>query len=98
MRSFQYTVYACQQLSTRYKKTCSPVFLDNYKQNKTKKFPHTFVDIAKENASKKIQRKETLLELELLEVFVSLNKRPDFWKSLSKIIHMVFHCRINVVT
>ena len=98
MRNFQYTVYACQQLSTRYKKTYSPVFLDNYKQNKTKKFPHTFVDIAKENACKKIQRKETLLELELLEVFVSLNKRPDFWKSLSKIIHMVFHCRINVVT
>ena len=78
MRSFQYTVYACQQLSTRYKKTYSPVFLDNYKQNRTKKFPHTFVDIAKDNACKKIQRKETLLELELLEVFVSLKKRPDF--------------------
>ena len=51
--------------------------------NKTnKKFLHTFVDIAKETACEKFQRKETLLELELLEVFVSLKKRPDFWKSL----------------
>ena len=71
-------VSECLHVST----PCSPVFLDNYKQNKTKKFLHTFVDIADETACEKIQRKETLLELEFLEVFVSLNKRPDFWKSL----------------
>ena len=46
----------------------SPIFLDNYEQNKTKKLLHTFVDIAKETACEKSQRKETLLELELLEV------------------------------
>ena len=61
-------------MSTRFKKPCSPVFLDSYKQNKTKNFPHTFVDIAKEAACEKNYRKESLLELELLEVFVSLNK------------------------
>ena len=60
------------------KKRCSPVFLDNYKQNKT--------------------RKETLLELELIEIFVSSNKRPDFWKSLSKIMYIIFHCRTSIIT
>ena len=73
-------------------------FLNNYVQNKTKKILHTFVDNAKETACEKIQRKETLLELELLEVFVSLNKRPDFWKSLSKIIYTIFHCRTSIIT
>ena len=43
--------------------------------NKTK---HAFVELAKETACEKVQIKETLFELELLEVFVSLNKRPDF--------------------
>ena len=62
------------------------LFFFNYEQNKTKKSLHTFVDIAKESAREKIQRKEARLELELLEVFVSLNKRPDFCRSLSKII------------
>ena len=73
-------------MSTRFQKPCSPVFLDNYEQNETKKFLHTFADIAKETACEKIHRKEILLELELLEVFVSLNKRLDFWKSLPKIV------------
>ena len=60
MRNFQDTLYACKQMSTRFKKPYSPVFLDNYEQNKTKKFLHTFVDIAKETACEKIQRNETL--------------------------------------
>ena len=88
-------VSECLQVS---KKQCSPVFLDNYEQNKTKNFLHSFVDIAKETACEKIQRKETLLELKLLELFVNLNKRPDFWKSLSKIICMIFHCRTSIIT
>ena len=59
-------------------KTMLSTFLDNYEQNKTKKkILHTFVDIAKETACEKIQRTETLLELELLQFFVSLYKRPD---------------------
>ena len=86
MRNFQDTLYACKRVSTRFKKPCFPVFLDNFDQNKTKKCLISFVDIAKETACEKNQRKETLFELELLEVFVSLNKRPEFWKSLSKII------------
>ena len=80
------------------KKPCSPVFLDNCEQNKTKNFLHTFADIAKETAHENIERKETLLELKLLEVFVGLNKRPNFWKSLSKIIYMIFHCRTSIIT
>ena len=48
MRNFQNTLDACKQVSTRFKKTGSPIFLDNYEQNKTKKFLHTLVDIAKE--------------------------------------------------
>ena len=72
--------------------------LDNYKQNKTKKFLHTFEDIAKKSACEKIRRKETLLELELLEVLVSLNKRTDFLKSLSKILYIIFHCRTSIIT
>ena len=87
MRKFQDTLYACKRVSKQFKKPCSPIFLDNYEQNETKKLLHTFVDIAKEAVCEQIQTKETLLELELLEVFVSLNKRPDFWKSLSKIIY-----------
>ena len=43
-----------------FQKPCSPVFLDNYEQNKPKKFLHTFVDIAKETVCEKIQREETL--------------------------------------
>ena len=81
MRNFQDTLDTCKRVSTRFKKPYSSVFLDNYEQNKTKKILHTFVDIAKETTCEKNQRKETLLELEVLEVFVSLNKRPDFWKS-----------------
>ena len=42
--------------------------------------------------------KATLLELELLEVFVSLNKRPDFWKSLCEFMHIIFHCRTGIIT
>ena len=68
MRNVQGTFYG---VSTPFKKPCSPVFLDIYEQNKTKLFLHTFVDIAKETACKKSHRKENLLELELLEVFVS---------------------------
>ena len=73
MRNFQDTLYVCKRVSTRFKKPCSPIFLDNYEQ-KTKTFMHTFADIAKKTACDKIQRKETLLELELLEVLVSLKK------------------------
>ena len=98
MRNFQDTLCAFKRVSTRFKKPCSPVFLDNYEQNKTKKFLYTFVDIAKETVFEKIQRKDTLLNLELLEVFLSLNKRPDFWKSLSKIIYIIFHCRTSIIT
>ena len=36
------------------KKPCSSIFLDNWEQNKTKKFLHVFVDIAKEIACEKI--------------------------------------------
>ena len=64
-------------MPTRFKKPSSPVFLDNYKQNK-KKILHTSADIAKETMSEKIQKKETLFQLELLDVFVSLNKEQDF--------------------
>ena len=60
------SLYACNEVSTRFKKPCSPAFLDNYEQNKTKEFLHIFVDIAKVTACKKNQRKETLLELKLL--------------------------------
>ena len=42
------------------KKRCSPVFLDNYKQNKTR-FLHTFVDIAKETAGEKIRERKLYL-------------------------------------
>ena len=98
MRNFQDTLYARKRVSKRFKKPCSPIFLDNYEQNKTKRFLHTSVDIAKETACEKIQRKETLLELELVEVFVSLNKRPAFWKSLSKFIYIIFHCRNSIIT
>ena len=80
------------------KKPYSPIFLDNCERNKTKNFFHTFVDIAKETTCEKIQRKETLLELKLLEVFVSLNKRRDSWKSLSKIIYMISNCRTSIIT
>ena len=97
MRNFQDTLHACKHVSTCFKKTFSPIFLGNYEQNKTK-FLHTFVDIAKETACEKTPRKETLLELELLEVFVGLNKRPDFWKSLSKIVYIIFHCRTSIIT
>ena len=78
MRNFQDTLCAFKRVSTRFKKPCSPVFLDNYEQNKTKKFLHTFVDIAKETVCEKIQRKETLLKLELLEFFLSLNQKTGF--------------------
>ena len=73
-------------------------FLDNYIQRKTKKLLHTFVDIAKETACEKNKRKEAVLELELLQVFVSLSKRPDFWKSLPKIIYTIFHCRASITS
>ena len=84
-------------MSTCFKKLFSPVFIDNYEQHKAKRFLHSFVDIAKETACEKNQRKEARLPLELLEVFASLNKRPDFWKSLSKIICAIFHCRTSTV-
>ena len=73
-------------------------FLTTKNKNKQKKNSHTLVDIAKETASEKIPRKETLLELELLEVFVKLNNTPDFWKSLSKIVYITFHCKTSIIT
>ena len=81
MRNFQDTLYICKRGSTRFKKQRSPIFHDNYEQNK-KSSAH-LVDIVKGTACKKVQKKEILLGLELLEVFVNLNKRPDFGKSLS---------------
>ena len=65
--------------------------------DKTKQILPIFVDIAEETACEKIQRKKTLLELEVVEVFVSLNKRPDFWKSL-KLYYIIFHCRTSIIT
>ena len=59
------TFYACRQVFTCFKKPCSPVFLNNYKQNKTKTLLHAFVDITKETACQKNQRKDTLPELVL---------------------------------
>ena len=50
MSNFQDTLYACKRVSTSFKTPCSPVFLDNYEQNKTKKCLQTLVDIAKETA------------------------------------------------
>ena len=81
MRNFRDTLYACMRVPTRFKKPCSPVFLNNYEQSKTTNFLHTFADIAEETTCEKIQRKKTLLELLLLEVFIDLKNRPDFWKS-----------------
>ena len=49
----------------RFKKPRSQIFLDNYEQTKTKKNFHIFVDIPRETACEKYQRKETPLELEL---------------------------------
>ena len=96
MRNFQDTFYACKRVSTLFKKPSSPVFLNNYEQNKIKNFLHTFVDITYETACEKNQRKETLLELILLEVFISLSKRPDFWKPLFKVIYTIFHCTTSI--
>ena len=60
MRNFQDTLYACKQVSTRFKKLCSPVFLDNYKQNKTK-FLHTFVDMLRKQCVKKFRERKLYL-------------------------------------
>ena len=61
---FQDALYPCKRVSARFKKPCSPFFLDNYIQRKIKKLLHTFVDIANETACEKNQKKEALLELE----------------------------------
>ena len=74
MKSFQDTFYACRRVSTSFKEPCSPVFLNNYEQTKTKNFLHTFEDIAKDTVSEKNLREQTRLELVFLEVFISLNK------------------------
>ena len=66
MRNYESIPYECKRVPTRFKKPCSPVFLDNYKQNKTKKILHTLVDINKETACEKIRRKKTLLEFSLV--------------------------------
>ena len=95
MRNFQDTSYACKRMSTLLKKPSSPVFLNNYVQNKTKNFLHTFADIAKETACEKNSRKETL-ELVLLEVFISLSKRQHFWKPMFKDIYTIFHCTTSI--
>ena len=87
MKSFQDTFYVCRRVSTSFKEPCSPVFLNNYEQTKTKNFLHTFEDIAKDTVSEKNQREQTRLELVFLEVFSSLNKWVDFWKSYLKFIH-----------
>ena len=57
MRNFQDTLYSCMRVSTRFRKPCFPVCLDKYEQKKTKQIPQTFIDIAKETACEKIQRK-----------------------------------------
>ena len=59
MRNFQESLYAYKRVSTRFKKPCSPIFLDNCEQNKIKTILYTFVDIAKDTAYEKNQRKET---------------------------------------
>ena len=61
MRNVQDTLYACERVSTRFKNSCSPIFLDSYEQNKTKKILQTFVDIGKDTEYEKIQKKKTLL-------------------------------------
>ena len=57
MRNFQDTLYACMRVPTRFRKPYFPVFLDKHEQNKTKQILQTFIDIAKETACEKIQRK-----------------------------------------
>ena len=49
-----------------------------------KKILHTYADIAKETTCEKNKRKVTRLELEFLEVFVSLDKRRIFLKLYAK--------------
>ena len=90
MRNIQDTFCGCKPGSTRFKKPCLLIFYDNHKQNKAKKILHTFVDIAREASCKKIEKEETLFELEPPEFFVSLSQRSDFGKSLSEIKHIIF--------
>ena len=59
-------VSECLHLS---KKHILQFFLITTNKTKQKKLCTLFADIAKETACEKIQRKETLFELELLEVF-----------------------------
>ena len=61
MRNFQDALYACKGVSKRFKKPCSPVFLENYEQNKTIKYMRTFVDIAKETRVKKFRERKLYL-------------------------------------
>ena len=97
MRNFEDKFCACKRVPTLFKKPCSPVFLNNYKQNKMKNFLHTFLDIPKETAYEKNLRIVTLLELVLLEVFISLDNQPNFWKSLSKVAYIISHWRTCIV-
>ena len=89
-------VSVCLHISKNY---VLQFFLITTNKIKRKNFCTLLVGIAKETAWEKIQRKETLLELELLEVFVSLNKRPYFCKSLSSrasIINIYKHPSISI--
>ena len=42
MRNFQDTLYACKRVPTRFKKPCSPIFLDNYTNKANKKISAHF--------------------------------------------------------
>ena len=69
-------------------------FLIAANKTKTKDFQHTFADTAKGTACEKNRRKESLY----LDVAINLNKRPDLWKPLSKVIYIIFHCRTSIIT
>ena len=40
MRNSEGTFYACKRVSTPFKKSCSPVFLDKHEESKQKISPH----------------------------------------------------------
>ena len=57
--NFRDTLYACKRVPTRFKKPCSPVFLNNYEQSKTTNFLHTFADIAEETTCENSEKKNS---------------------------------------
>ena len=54
IRNLHDIFYACKRVSTRFKKPCSPVFLDNYEKKKNKKVSaHFCKETAREKKSEK---------------------------------------------